>query len=185
MELADQSQTIQILEINKADKEKFLHAERKVLKKVANFCNRLPFSGKLIITPAVLSTIGERNPYYKTVRTIEATGMLGVMGVGDIGDFFSDRKKKFKGMRSHKIIEKILEKARKKGWVPSHVDSVIVLENPKLGIRKKAIQKRVARMLKLDVLDVSIKAKTSEGLGPEGEGLAISSEALVAMRKVG
>ena len=52
---------------------------RKVFDNIAYFCNRLPFSGKLLITPVVLGAIKERNPYYKTIKTIEAEGLLGLM----------------------------------------------------------------------------------------------------------
>lgn len=52
---------------------------RRVFDRVADFCNGLPFVGKVIFTPAARSVIEERNPYYKTVRTIEAGGLLGAM----------------------------------------------------------------------------------------------------------
>ena len=59
--------------------EKSSVSVRKVFDKFAGFCNRLPFSGKMLITPTSFSAITERNPYYKTVKTVEAGGLLGVM----------------------------------------------------------------------------------------------------------
>jgi len=113
-----------------------------------------------------------------------ADAVLGAIGGGDIGDHFSDRNPKIKGMRSEKILRKILCDALGKNWQPMHVDSVIVLEQPKLGARKQQIQEKIADMMGLDADRVSVKAKTAEGLGPEGEGLSISCEALVTMKKV-
>ena len=110
-------------------------------------------------------------------------GMLGAIGEGDIGDHFSDKNKKFKGIRSEKIVRSILEKCRAKGWTPSQVDTVIILEKPWLGAYKNQIRNRIAKMLGIPEDFVSIKAKTMEGLGPEGEGLAITCEALVMMKR--
>lgn len=109
--------------------------------------------------------------------------VLGAIGAGDIGEWFSDRDPRTKNIRSGKILKKVLEEARQRHWVPSHVDSCIVLERPRLGPCKRKIRRKVAGLLGLEETEVSIKAKTMEGLGPEGEGLAVTCEALVEMRR--
>ena len=55
---------------------------------------------------------------------------------------------------------------------------------PEALCHKPKIRKSVAKCLGLPEKDVSIKARTREGLGPEGEGLAVTCEAVVSMRKV-
>ncbi len=110
--------------------------------------------------------------------------ILGATGQGDIGEHFSDLDNRLKGIRSTKIIKEVVGKAREKGWAPVHVDTVIILEKPRLGVYKKMIAQQVARLLKMKEENISIKAKTAEGLGPEGEGLAITCEAVVTMRKI-
>jgi len=110
--------------------------------------------------------------------------ILGAIGAGDIGEWFSDRDPKFKNIRSTKILGAILAEAKKRGWQPYHVDTNIILETPKLYAYKPKIRKSVAKCLGLPEQDVSIKARTREGLGPEGEGLAVTCEAVVSMRKV-
>ncbi|MBI3313507.1 MAG: 2-C-methyl-D-erythritol 4-phosphate cytidylyltransferase [Candidatus Omnitrophica bacterium] len=109
--------------------------------------------------------------------------VLGVIGEGDIGDWFSDKNPKFKNMRSEKMFSVILKRAHEKKWKPTHLDTVTLLEKPKLGARKQAIQKKLSKILNLPQDAVSIKAKTAEGLGPEGEGLAITCEAVVTMER--
>ena len=109
--------------------------------------------------------------------------ILGAIGAGDIGDWFSDRDPKFKNIASSKILEKALEEIAKKGWRVRNVDTVIILERPKLGTYKKLIRENLAKLLELAPEEVSIKAKTAEGLGPEGEGLAVTCEALVTMKR--
>jgi 2-C-methyl-D-erythritol 4-phosphate cytidylyltransferase/2-C-methyl-D-erythritol 2,4-cyclodiphosphate synthase len=113
-----------------------------------------------------------------------ADAILGAVGAGDIGEWFSDRDPKWKGIRSTKILAVILEEATRRGWQPYHADTNIILEAPKLYTYKARIRKSVAKCLGLPEHDVSIKARTREGLGPEGEGLAVTCEAVVSMRKI-
>jgi 2-C-methyl-D-erythritol 4-phosphate cytidylyltransferase / 2-C-methyl-D-erythritol 2,4-cyclodiphosphate synthase len=113
-----------------------------------------------------------------------ADAILGAIGAGDIGEWFSDRDPKFKNMRSTKILAVILAEANRQGWQPYHADTNIILESPKLYAHKSRIRRSVAKCLELSEQNVSIKARTREGLGPEGEGLAVTCEAVVSMRKV-
>jgi 2-C-methyl-D-erythritol 4-phosphate cytidylyltransferase / 2-C-methyl-D-erythritol 2,4-cyclodiphosphate synthase len=113
-----------------------------------------------------------------------ADAILGAIGAGDIGEWFSDRDPKFKNIRSTKILGVILAEAKRRGWHPFHADTNIILESPKLYAHKSGIRKSVAKCLGLPEQDVSIKARTREGLGPEGEGLAVTCEAVVSMKKV-
>ena len=113
-----------------------------------------------------------------------ADAILGAIGAGDIGEWFSDRDPKFKNIRSTKILGVVLAEAKRRGWRPFHADTNIILESPKLYAHKSRIRKNVAKCLGLPEQDVSIKARTREGLGPEGEGLAVTCEAVISMRKV-
>ncbi|HOW88210.1 MAG TPA: 2-C-methyl-D-erythritol 2,4-cyclodiphosphate synthase [Candidatus Omnitrophota bacterium] len=113
-----------------------------------------------------------------------ADAILGAIGAGDIGEWFSDRDPKFKNIRSTKILRTVLDEAKRRGWKPYHVDTNIILETPKLYTHKPRIRANVAKCLGLPEKDVSIKARTREGLGPEGEGLAVTCEAVVSMKKV-
>ena len=113
-----------------------------------------------------------------------ADAILGGIGAGDIGEWFSDRDPKIKNIRSTRILATILAEAKRRGWQPYHVDTNIILESPKLYSHKPKIRASVAKCLGLPVADVSVKARTREGLGPEGEGLAVTCEAVVSMRKV-
>lgn len=113
-----------------------------------------------------------------------ADAILGGMGAGDIGEWFSDRDPKHKNIASTKIVEAIMKEASAKGYEMRHVDTVIVLERPKLSPYKQVIKQSIAKLLKLPLENVSVKAKTAEGFGPEGQGLAVSCEAMVTMRKI-
>lgn len=110
-------------------------------------------------------------------------GILGACGRGDIGDWFSDKNKKFKNISSSKMLQAVLEDIRKDNYQVKHVDTVIILEKPKLGTYKQKMKQKIAQLLKISENNISIKAKTAEGLGPEGQGLAVTCEALVTLTK--
>ena len=109
--------------------------------------------------------------------------LLGASALGDIGEWFPDKNPKNKNIRSEKIFKKVLEEIYKKDWTPVQVDTVIILEKPKLGPLKKKIKLNLQKLLKLDGESVSVKAKTMEGLGPEGEGLAVTCEAVAVLKR--
>ncbi len=108
--------------------------------------------------------------------------ILGAIGAGDIGDFFPNTSKRWKNVKSERFLKEAIEMAKKKGIRLAQVDATVILEHPKLGTYKKKIQLHLAKLLSLSSNDVSIKAKTAEGLGPEGEGRAVSCQALVVLR---
>lgn len=110
--------------------------------------------------------------------------LLGAAGMGDIGEWYSDKDPKFKNADSSKLLLGIVKQAALRGWRPVHADTVIHLEKPKLSPFKAAIRAKIAGLLGLPVEAVSVKAKTMEGLGPVGEGLAVSCDALVTLQRI-
>jgi 2-C-methyl-D-erythritol 4-phosphate cytidylyltransferase / 2-C-methyl-D-erythritol 2,4-cyclodiphosphate synthase len=110
-------------------------------------------------------------------------GILGACGAGDMGDFFPDTRSKWKNARSALFLKQAVALAKQKGVFPAQVDATIFLERPKLGALKKKIQGQLAKLLSLPTDQVNVKAKTAEGLGPEGEGLAVACQALVVLKK--
>lgn len=111
-----------------------------------------------------------------------ADAILGAIGAGDIGDWFSDKNPKFKNARSEKFLEAILEECKKLNAQIQHVDTVVTLERPKLASFKNKIKLNIARILDLQPAQVSVKAKTNEGLGAEGEGLAVSCVSIATVK---
>ncbi|PIQ85119.1 MAG: 2-C-methyl-D-erythritol 2,4-cyclodiphosphate synthase [Candidatus Omnitrophica bacterium CG11_big_fil_rev_8_21_14_0_20_45_26] len=110
-------------------------------------------------------------------------GMLGALGMGDIGDFFSDQNKKYKNISSSLLAQKALAMVQAKGFQVIQIDATIFLERPKLQENKKRIQAKVSRLFGLPAERVGIKAKTAEGLGPEGKSEAVSAQALVVLSR--
>ncbi len=110
--------------------------------------------------------------------------LLGAAALGDIGELFSDQDPKNKNRASSDMLAAVLEKLRRKGWKPVQIDAVVHLERPKLGAAKKAMVFSTARLLGLNAENVSIKAKTFEGVGTGGAGLLVSCEVLAVIERI-
>jgi 2-C-methyl-D-erythritol 4-phosphate cytidylyltransferase / 2-C-methyl-D-erythritol 2,4-cyclodiphosphate synthase len=112
-----------------------------------------------------------------------ADALLGAIGAGDIGEWFSDQDKKNKDLPSTKIVQSVLKEVKSQGWKIENLDSTIVLEKPRLGSHKKRIRQNLMKIFSLPEDAISVKAKTMEGMGPEGQGFAVSAEAIVTIKK--
>lgn len=60
-----------------------------------------------------------------------------------------------------------------------NIDTTVNLEKPRLRPYIQIIRENLSRIMEIPLDRISVKAKTAEGLGPVGEGLAISAEAAV------
>jgi 2-C-methyl-D-erythritol 2,4-cyclodiphosphate synthase len=105
--------------------------------------------------------------------------MLGSLAQGDIGQWFPDTHPDNRGRPSSEFLEEVRKHIEEMGWKVVHVDSVILLQEPKLAPHMMSIRQNLARLLNLEMSSVSVKAKTMESLGPIGEGKAIACHAVV------
>lgn len=107
--------------------------------------------------------------------------ILGAAALGDIGMHFPDIDPRWKGASSDRFLEHAVTLARDKGYRLVNVDSTVILERPKLKDYRLAIRERVAAILALDLDRVSVKFKTSEKVGPVGEGRSAEAQAVVTL----
>ena len=109
--------------------------------------------------------------------------ILGAAGLGDIGTLFPDTDEKWRGADSKELTLLVREGLESKGWQVVNVDLTVHAEEPKLGPFKGQMKRCIASLLGTDFLNVNVKAKTNEGLGEVGQGLAISCTAIALLRK--
>lgn len=109
--------------------------------------------------------------------------LLGSIAAGEIGVYFPPTDLTIMGLASSTIAEKVLEILKAKKAVIVNVDATIVAEEPRLKPHYENIRKSVAGILKLDLENVSIKAKSREGLGDIGHGEAIACYAVAGVLK--
>jgi 2-C-methyl-D-erythritol 2,4-cyclodiphosphate synthase len=108
-----------------------------------------------------------------------ADALLGAAGMGDIGEHYPDTEPRWKGLDSTRLLAEVVGRLRQAGWRVVNSDVVIHAQEPKLGPHKPAIRANLARLLGVDSVDVNIKAKTGEHVGPIGRGEAIACEAVI------
>ncbi len=108
--------------------------------------------------------------------------LLGAIAAGDIGDFFPPSEKKWKGADSIVFVREAMRQVQRAGFTVANMDCTLILQEPKIGPHAKAIQSRVAELLKLSPSAVGIKAKTPEGMGTEK---AVIAHVVVLLTKSG
>lgn len=107
--------------------------------------------------------------------------LFGAAVLGDIGSHFPDTDPRYKGADSLKLLEACGKELREQGWRISNIDSTIVAQRPKLLPHVPQMRENIARVLGLEVSQVSVKGKTEEGLGftGTGEGMAVHAVCLI------
>ena len=107
--------------------------------------------------------------------------LLGAAALGDIGKHFPDNDDKYKGADSLILLEKVCELIRNKGYEISNVDSTILAQAPKLRPYIDEMRGKLAKAMKLNIDEVSVKATTEEKLGFTGREEGIAAHAVVLL----
>ena len=90
--------------------------------------------------------------------------LLGAVAAGDIGSFFPPRDPRWKDADSAIFLSTALEELQHAGYRIANVDVTLILARPKIGPIAPEMRARVADLLRVEIGQVSIKAKTPEGL---------------------
>lgn len=103
-----------------------------------------------------------------------ADALLGAAGLGDIGEHFPPGDPEWAGAAGSRILEETRRLLEAAGVAPVQADLAIVAEEPRLAPYRQAMRESLARPLGLGPADLSVKARTHEGLGEIGRGEAIA-----------
>jgi 2-C-methyl-D-erythritol 2,4-cyclodiphosphate synthase len=107
--------------------------------------------------------------------------ILGAAGEGDIGDMFSDRDPINLGRDSVDMLTVAVKRVQGLGFRVQQADVTVVTESPRLGQYKEAMRERLAGPLGIPASDISVKAKSNEGLGWIGRGEGIACFAVATL----
>ena len=107
--------------------------------------------------------------------------LLGAAGAGDIGTLFPDTDPKWKGASSLVFLEHAATVLAERKLHIGHVDAVVITERPKLGPHFPAMREALARALQIKPAQISLKAKTNEGVDAIGRGEAIAAHAIATL----
>lgn len=109
--------------------------------------------------------------------------MLGALALGDIGQHFPDTDMKYENIDSTILLTRVKELIAERGYKIINLDSIIVLQKPKVKPYIEAMRKGVAEVLEIDIEQVSIKATTEEKLGFTGDESGVKSYCVVLLEK--
>lgn len=108
--------------------------------------------------------------------------LLGALALDDIGTLFPDTDPLYKDADSIILLKHVYEIIKNKGYIINNIDSNIIAQSPKMMPYIPKMKRTLSEALKININDISIKAKTKEKLDAVGENLAIESNAVVLLK---
>lgn len=109
--------------------------------------------------------------------------LLGAAHLGDLGSFVPDDDST-KNLSSLIILENIMTKIADLNMVVINIDSTFVGNVPRLEPHKGNMENKLAEVINIDVGNISCKATTTDGMGPEGRNEGVSAYATVLLEKI-
>lgn len=109
--------------------------------------------------------------------------LLGAANMRDIGYHFPDTAASTLDIDSKILLRKTIDLIAGKGSRVGNVDVTVCAERPKLNPHIPDMKDCLAKVMGIDVEDVSIKATTTEKLGFTGREEGISAYAVVLIEK--
>lgn len=108
---------------------------------------------------------------------------LGALSLGDIGQWFPDTAKENEKRPSSEFVGPVMQEMKRLKHSIHQIDSIVLLEEPKLFPHSDAVRQSIARLFGIELVNVSLKAKTMEGLGAIGERRAVSAQVVVTLKE--
>ena len=109
--------------------------------------------------------------------------IIGALGLGDIGLHFPDNDENLKDIDSAILLKKINDIMKEKNYKIINLDSIIVIQKPKLRPYIDSIRDNIAKILEIDSELINVKAKTEEKLGFTGDETGVKSYCVVLLEK--
>nr|MBA2599741.1 2-C-methyl-D-erythritol 2,4-cyclodiphosphate synthase [Actinomycetota bacterium] len=112
-----------------------------------------------------------------------ADALLGSAGLGDLGQLFPSDDR-WKDASSLEILRLTAQKLTEAGYTIENVDVTIVAQRPRLASFGSAMVERIAEALGASLLDISVKATTTDGMGSIGRAEGIAALAVVLVKRL-
>lgn len=112
-----------------------------------------------------------------------AEAILGALALGDLGHHFPDTDPKWKGVDSQIILKAVAQMMDEKGYRIGNVDSLILIEKPKMAPHIQKMRENFASALNCDLSQVSVKATRGEGMGFVGRQEGVLAQAVVLLEE--
>jgi 2-C-methyl-D-erythritol 2,4-cyclodiphosphate synthase len=110
--------------------------------------------------------------------------MAGAVADGDLGTHFPEDDPEADDARSLDFVTSFAQTLAARGLCVTSLDSFVVLGTVRLRPYLAEARDNLAASLGIGVDRVSVKARSADGLGPEGEGRAASATAIVLVAPI-
>ena len=104
--------------------------------------------------------------------------LLGAAALGDIGKHFPDTSPEFKDIDSKILLRHVGKLIADEGYSIENIDSMLLMERPKVAPHITAMRENIAQCLDIDVRKVAVKATTNEKLGYIGREEGVAAHAI-------
>ena len=109
--------------------------------------------------------------------------LMGACRLKDIGNLFSNKNKKYKNIRSPKMLNKVLGLINQKRYLINNIDINVITERPRIDKYRNKIINSISKLCNIDKNKINIKGKTTEKLGLIGKEKAIAAEVITSVYK--
>jgi 2-C-methyl-D-erythritol 2,4-cyclodiphosphate synthase len=107
-----------------------------------------------------------------------ADAVLGAAALDDLGARFPAKDPRWKDADSMQLLGQCAAAVRDAGYTLENVDATVVVERPRLAPFIAEMRESIASHLGMLLAAVSVKAKTSDGMGYTGDGTGIVAYAV-------
>lgn len=109
--------------------------------------------------------------------------LLGAAAAGDIGKLFPDNDEAFRGISSLELLRRVKLHITEKNYKIVNIDATIIAQAPKLSPYRETMRENLAKVMEVDMEQVSVKATTEEHLGFTGRGEGIAAHAICLLER--
>ena len=113
-----------------------------------------------------------------------AEALIGALGKQDLGTHFPDNDPQYKGISSLTILNKIADMVHNEGFQIVNIDSLIMIEQPKMVTYIPLMRHNIADALAITEDQVNVKATRGEGLSFIGRQEGVMAQAVVLIESL-
>jgi 2-C-methyl-D-erythritol 2,4-cyclodiphosphate synthase len=109
--------------------------------------------------------------------------LLGAAGEGDMGRHFPSSDARWAHAASAIFLTEVARILKEEGYRVENVDATVIADAPKLATYLQDMRGTIARSLAIEAAAVSVKVKSTDGLGALGRREGIAAQAVALLRK--